>query len=80
MEISWAILLNSSPKQWPIMTLTIFLGMVVYNYLLIYLGDNITNALSAFIIGITSNLYGRITNEPTAVIILLSVFLLVPVF
>ena len=78
MSFSWIILLNSAMRQWLIMMVVITIAMLVYFYLDPILGDNVTNTLSAMAIGISSNIFCRISNEPPNVIVLCAIFLLVP--
>ena len=78
MAISWFILLNSSFKQLPIMLVSITVGMICYFYLYELFGENIANTVSSFSMGLICNLYSRFTKQPVSVVMVYSIFLLVP--
>ncbi|KAG0320573.1 hypothetical protein BG000_003513 [Podila horticola] len=70
------IVFNAHPRQWFGMTLVTAVGFVVTYFL--QGGPQVTSAIAAFAVGITGQLYGRLTGQLSYVPMLSGVLLLVP--
>ncbi|KAG0036507.1 hypothetical protein BGZ82_004106 [Podila clonocystis] len=70
------IVFNAHPRQWFGMTLVTAVGFVVTYFL--KGGPQVTSAIAAFAVGITGQLYGRLTGQLSYVPMLSGVLLLVP--
>ncbi|KAK3848011.1 MAG: hypothetical protein J3R72DRAFT_429665 [Linnemannia gamsii] len=70
------IVFNAHPRQWFGMTLVTSVGLVFTLFL--KSGPQITAALAAFAVGVTGQVYGRITGQLSYVPLLSGVLLLVP--
>ncbi|KAG0294965.1 hypothetical protein BGZ98_001552 [Dissophora globulifera] len=75
-SVSINIVFNAHPRQWFGMTLVAAVGFVVT--LFVKSVPQITAALAAFAVGITGQLYGRVTGQLGYVSLLSGVLLLVP--
>ncbi|KAF8937441.1 hypothetical protein EDD21DRAFT_382242 [Dissophora ornata] len=70
------IVFNAHPRQWFGMTLVTAVGFVLTLFL--KSGPQITAAIAAFAVGVTGQLYGRLTGQLSYVPLLSGVLLLVP--
>ncbi|KAF9957116.1 hypothetical protein BGZ72_002163 [Mortierella alpina] len=70
------IVFNAHPRQWFGMTFVTAIGLVVTLFL--KSGPQITAAIAAFAVGMTGQLYGRLTGQLSYVPLLSGVLLLVP--
>ncbi|CAO3573883.1 unnamed protein product [Mortierella alpina] len=70
------IVFNAHPRQWFGMTFVTAIGLIVTLFL--KSGPQITAAIAAFAVGMTGQLYGRVTGQLSYVPLLSGVLLLVP--
>lgn len=78
--IGIGIVFGTSVKQYPAFTLNSAVGFVVYYFLSKVIGPTsiITPSVGAFALGLTANIYGRITKRLTFVMLMGGVIILVP--
>ncbi|TPX65819.1 hypothetical protein SpCBS45565_g04858 [Spizellomyces sp. 'palustris'] len=82
MSICICIFFEARPRQWTIMTFVSALGFVAYYFLnqipSLRANGQLPMVLSALVIGLSSNIYARITHDAAVAPILAGILLLVP--
>lgn len=76
--IPFNVLLQASPKQWPMMLTISGVGYSISTAASLWFSMEISSALASFGVGIISGLYSRITNHPCFVVTLSGILMLVP--
>ncbi|TWU60012.1 hypothetical protein Poly51_02850 [Rubripirellula tenax] len=76
--IAFAIVFRAGPKQWPIIMLVSYLGVLVSRSMELRFGVEVGAFLGALTIGCVSNLYARVRDIPAMVLLTPGMLILLP--